>query len=627
VSEEAALETLPHIINVFTDQSLGMTLSLAFWQGSSGDSPLWLRIAFLVSLILTIIIYLIVAGPPPIHINQTLLTNLVLVGGLATTVLFLVLLFRLNPFPYIRHAADVVGLGQLVNFDTAFAEGLPDALSANIEVVSVERADTDADGFEEWVVFYLFDKRARNSPILGAVYDNDRGNPPVVFPYHLNAPDRNYLSEQQVFGPSLTVQELATDLTPTDNNPAGVNVPELIIQSANELTIFRYRKNSDPWDFPRDAPSRYEPIGFFRGNGGVTINLTQGAPDYGRVNVIDRNGYERSQLAIRSVYGLQIDHQTGNETYLDSIPPLGGVGAPKLAAPLISTVDFYPTPPDDIFNTPYPEKIVLAFYAATCGGLDDTLCRNAGVDGWQPQDFLTAAAMSAFDANNPAYFGLPSFSGNQNISISQLRYHPQLETDPDLLETGGGRDVVTGEQAQENLVDIIFTVNGAPLETRRYEMRLVEGRWKIFRAFRLVTSTLESSNQASVVAVTPPPPVPALTPAPTLPPPALVVPTSTPTQPDCLRNTPPIAEANGPYTGLISQGQALVTFSAVGSIDSDGAIQVYTWDFGDGSPLGSGQSVGHDYARPGVYTTILTVIDNCGASSQDAAKVTIAVPK
>ena len=492
--EEAALETLPHIINVFTDQLLGMTLSLAFWQGGSGDSPLWIRIAFLVSLILTLIIYLLVAGPPPIHLNQTLLTNLILVGGLVTTVLFLVLLFRLNPFPYIRNAADMAGLGQLVNFDTAFAEGLPDGLSANIGVVSVERADTDADGFEEWVVFYLFDKRARNSPILGAVYDNDRGNPPVVFPYHLNAPDRNYLSEQQVFGPSLTVQELATDLTPTDNNPAGVNVPELIIQSANELTIFRYRKNSEPWDFPRDAPSRYEPIGFFRGSGGVTINLTQGAPDYGRVSVIDRNGYERSQLAIRSVYGLRIDSQTGNETYLDSLPPLGGVGAPKLAAPLISTVDFYPTPPDDIFNTPYPEKIVLAFYAATCGGLDDTLCRNASVDGWQPQDFLTGDAMSAFNANNPAYFGLPSFSGNQNISISQLRYHPHLETDPDLLETGGGRDVVTGEQAQENLVDIIFTVNGAPLETRRYEMRLVEGQWKILRAFRLVTSALESSN-------------------------------------------------------------------------------------------------------------------------------------
>jgi hypothetical protein len=481
-------------------------------------------------------------------------------------------------------------------------------------VVSVERADTDADGFEEWIVFYMFDKRAATSPILGAVYDNDRGNPPVIFPYHLTAPDRNYLSEQQVFGPSLTVQELAADLTRTDRNPDGENVPELIVQGANELTIFRYRWNSDPWDFPRDAPSRYEAIGFFRGNGGVRINLDQGSPGYGRVTVIDRNGYERSQLAIRSIYELRVDPQTNNETYLDLLVPLGGVGAPRVAAPVVSTVDFNPTPPDNVINTPYPEKVVLAFYAATCGGADDTLCLNTTYDlGWQARDFLTGDALSAFDANNPAYFGLSSFSDNQNITISQVRYHPALETDPDLLETGGGRDVVTGEQGQQNLVDIIFTVNGAPLETRRYEMRLVEGQWKILRAFRLVASAVEASSQSPGVGV------PAT-------PPEFVAPTATPAS-DCAQNTPPVAEANGPYTGLISQGLALVTFSAAGSSDTNGTIQTYTWDFGDGSPPGGGPSVVHDYIYPGVYTAMLTVIDNCGAASQDTAKVTIGIPK
>jgi len=219
-----------------------------------------------------------------------------------------------------------------------------------------------------------------------------------------------------------------------------------------------------------------------------------------RVTVNDRNGFERSQLAIRSIYELRVDPQTNYETYLDPLAPLGGVGVPRVAAPVVSTVDFYPTPPDDVINTLYPEKIVLAFYAASCGGEDDTLCFNTTYNlGWQPRDFLTGDALSAFDANNPAYFGLPSFSGNQNISISQLRYYPELETDSDLLETGGGRDVVTGEQAQQNLVDIIFTVNDAPLETRRYEMKLVEGQWKLLRAFRLVTSALESSNQVPTV--------------------------------------------------------------------------------------------------------------------------------
>jgi hypothetical protein len=321
--------------------------------------------------------------------------------------------------------------------------------------------------------------------------------------------------------------------------------------------------------------------------------------------VTDRNGYERSQLAIRSIYGL-LTGPDGNQTYLDPIPPLGGVGMPRVAAPIISTVDFFPAPPGEIFNTPFPEKIVLAFYAATCGGEDDTLCRNTRYNlGWLPRDFLTGDALSAFEAGNPAYFGLSGLSNNQNILVTQLRYHPGLETDADLLETGGGRDVVTGEQGQFSLVDISFSVGGAPLEMRRYEMVLVEGRWKISRAFRLVTSALEASNQDRG---------------------GFDGPTLTPV-PDCQQNIPPVAEANGPYTGLISQGQAPVTFSSAGSSDPDGTIQTYTWDFGDGSAPGGGQNASHDYAIPGVYTVILNVIDNCGAGGQDTTKVTIAIPK
>jgi hypothetical protein len=173
------------------------------------------------------------------------------------------------------------------------------------------------------------------------------------------------------------------------------------------------------------------------------------------------------------------------------------------------------------------------------------------------------------------------------------------------LESGGGRDVVTGEQGQFDLVDISFSAGGAPVEMRRYEMIRVEGQWKINRAFKLVTSAAESSNQRGELTG---------------------VPTSTPA-PACLQNIPPVAKADGPYIGLINQGQAVVTFSAAGSSDSDGAIQTYSWGFGDGSPLGSGQSVDHNYTRPGVYTATLTVIDNCGISSQDTATVTIGIPK
>ena len=600
--EEANLETLPNILIILSSQQLGLIFGWAFWQAPAGR-PMWLTYAFLVALFLSLILYLIVLRPPSIlpDVIHSLGVLLVVGAGLATAALFFVLLFNLNPFPWIRNAAETLGLGQLVNFDTAFDHGLPDAVSANIGVVKVVRADTDADGFDEWVVFYLFDERASNSPIHGAIYDNDRGNPPVIFPYQLQAPDRNYLSEEQVFGPGLVIQALATD----HNGPNGSDMPELIIQGLNELTIFRHRNNSDYWDFPRDAPARYQAIGFFRGNGGVSIDLTQGSASYGRVTVTDRNGYERSQLAIRSIYGL-LTGPDGNQTYLDPIPPLGGVGMPRVAAPIISTVDFSPTPPGEIFNTPFPEKIVLAFYAATCGVEDDTLCRNTQYNlGWQPGDFLTGDALSAFEAGNPAYFGLSGLSNNQNILVTQLRYHPGLETDADLLETGGGRDVVTGEQGQYSLVDISFSAEGAPSEMRRYEMVLVEGRWKISRAFRLVTSALEASSVGGAEFDGP-----ILTPV-----------------PDCQQNIPPAAEANGPYTGLISQGQAPVTFSSAGSSDSDGTIQTYTWDFGDGSAPGSGQSASHDYSIPGVYTVILNIMDNCGAGGQDTTKVTIAIPK
>jgi hypothetical protein len=600
--EEATLAIFP-VLNISIFQALQMALGLALWQQPTAR-PQWLTYAFLIALIVTIIFFLWrFEGPGLSWLLGLIRDNIILISALVTTGLFFVLLFNLNPFPYIRHGAELIGLGQLVNFDTAFADGLPDAVAQNIGVVSVVRADTDADGFEEWVVFYLFDKRAQNSPLHGAVYDNDRGNPPVIFPYQLQAPDRNYLSEQQVYGPGLIIQDVAAD----QNGPNGANVPEIIVQGANELTIFRFHENSVPWSFPTDSPARYQPIGFFRGSGGVSINLNQGAAAYGQVTVIDRNGFERSQLAIRSVYGL-LTGPDGNQTYLDPIPPLGGVGGPHLAAPILSTVDFHPTPPDEIFNTPFPEKIVLGFYAATCGAADNSLCNSnttASELSWRPPNsslgnFLAGEALGAFNSGNPNYFSLPAFSNNSNILVSQLRYYPQFETDSDLLETGGGRDVVTGEQGQIGCVEITFTINGSASQEASYEMGLSVGQWKIVR--RLSSSCTE-----------PPPPPPTPTP---FPPPA-------PTPGAAAREgvSPLKAEANGPYAALVCQD---VIFSSAGSIANDPGI-TYEWNFGDGN-FSTDANPTHSYAYPGVYTATLTMRDNAGQSSADAAAVTISLP-
>jgi LysM repeat protein len=94
----------------------------------------------------------------------------------------------------------------------------------------------------------------------------------------------------------------------------------------------------------------------------------------------------------------------------------------------------------------------------------------------------------------------------------------------------------------------------------------------------------------------------------------------------CDTNTPPTAEANGPYTAMMGKGQAIVTFDSAGSNDPDGTITRYEWEFGDNSNSKTGQSVTHGYTQTGSYTARLTVTDNCGASGEDTAQVTISGP-
>jgi hypothetical protein len=634
-----------------------------------------LRWVFLGSLVLTIFFYRLRFGGPGLPWLMEALSNiLVLVGGLATTALFFILLFRIDPLPYIRLNAYYTGLEQLVNFDNA----IPSNLTENLAVAKVDRLDTDGDEFKEWVVLYSFDTRAKSSPLQAVVYDNDRGNPPVIFPYALQAPDRNYLAEEAL-DVTVTVEPLAKDTS----GPNQTDVDEIVILSKNELTIFRFKQNSEIWDFPRDVPPRYRPIGFFRGNGNVKLDRTTK-----RVTVNDRNGYERSQLALRSVYILRVDPQTGFETYLDPIQPLGGSETPRLAAPLFATIDFFPTPPDDIFNTPYPEKIVLAFYTATCAAKNDTLCNSFKSD-WPASQFLAGEALSNFQSGTAGYFGLAGLSDNQEILVSQVRYFPQVETDPDRLESGGGRDVVTGEQAQEGLVEIAFTANGGARQTVRYDMKLVGtqqgAQWKIVRRVpetpptpvpppslactvvpeiaelnggqAPVTLILDSgdagSYQFAIASVSVvdfgdgsqvgPPEVGAeYVPEPGLP--ATI--THTYTNPGTYQvsatakdnsgrdltyrctasvravSLNPVAEADGPYNGWVCRP---ITFSAAGSSDPSGSPLNYVWEFGDGSPAEQSASPTHLYAAPGVYTATLKVTNATGQSTQDSATVTVAV--
>jgi len=85
-------------------------------------------------------------------------------------------------------------------------------------------------------------------------------------------------------------------------------------------------------------------------------------------------------------------------------------------------------------------------------------------------------------------------------------------------------------------------------------------------------------------------------------------------------NTPPIAEANGPYSATAG---VPISLSSAGSNDPNGTIVSYAWTLGNGQTA-TGASPSVTYATAGTYAVTLTVTDNGGASASDQAVVTVA---
>jgi PKD repeat protein len=84
-------------------------------------------------------------------------------------------------------------------------------------------------------------------------------------------------------------------------------------------------------------------------------------------------------------------------------------------------------------------------------------------------------------------------------------------------------------------------------------------------------------------------------------------------------NQPPVADANGPYSGTTGM---LISFDSNGSTDPDGSIVTFSWDFGDGTSA-TGATASHAYTAEGSYNVTLTVTDNDGA--MDSASTTVTV--
>lgn len=60
--------------------------------------------------------------------------------------------------------------------------------------------------------------------------------------------------------------------------------------------------------------------------------------------------------------------------------------------------------------------------------------------------------------------------------------------------------------------------------------------------------------------------------------------------------------------------------------DEDGDIITYTWNFGDGTPVITGQTVDHKYSKAGDYEITLTVSDGNGGSASTTMGITIKSP-
>jgi predicted CXXCH cytochrome family protein len=89
-----------------------------------------------------------------------------------------------------------------------------------------------------------------------------------------------------------------------------------------------------------------------------------------------------------------------------------------------------------------------------------------------------------------------------------------------------------------------------------------------------------------------------------------------------VNNVAPVANAGDDKMVALNE---LVAFNASDSTDSDGDVENYTWDLGDGT-TGYGAEVEHAYSRPGAFAVILRVTDDDGAVGMDAAVVTVTAP-
>jgi hypothetical protein len=314
----------------------------------------------------------------------------------------------------------------------SFQFALPDGwevINSDFEGRIVHQANTDGNEGTEWLVLYSFDTPARTAlkPVSCAVYHTIRREPrlPIIYPYHLQAPGWTYLGEGGTDRVSVRVEDVVTNIKPDEKffDPENTyfSPVEVVVESKDasgnitRASIFQWRNtlSEDHWKrieprewlvVPGHMPELdrqwYQCLGFFEASLKIQIQKDQ-------VKVWDRVG-DRSQLARVSTYTLKAEPSTGavpSSAYLDVND--------RLHPPQSICLAFAFGVPDDVGNSPYPEKIVMAFHARLL----------SEIDGY-PDAFLTQNAR-----NDPDWVILQGRLGAGQIPcVTRIVYDPPAET-------------------------------------------------------------------------------------------------------------------------------------------------------------------------------------------------------
>lgn len=93
----------------------------------------------------------------------------------------------------------------------------------------------------------------------------------------------------------------------------------------------------------------------------------------------------------------------------------------------------------------------------------------------------------------------------------------------------------------------------------------------------------------------------------------------------CVSQAPVPTASFSAYPSAGIAGQP-IAFNGSASSPSAGALQGYSWNFGDGGPEVQGAQVSHSYSAAGTYTVTLTVTNDSGASASTSQSVVVQSP-